>query len=375
MGAAGLDAALLVQRADIYYFSGTGQDAHLFVPVEGVPVLMARRSYERAAEESPVREVKSVSGLQDIAHIVHESFGSIGRLGMELDVLPVNNFRLYEKRFPEAEICDVSPLIKTLRMIKSSFELSLIREAAAMNDAMFAYVPEVLREGMTEIQLAGALEHFLRDRGHQGLVRVRSFNNEVFYGHVMSGPNLAVPSCSVGPTGGAGPSLSFPQGAGHRRIQRNEPVQIDFVGMAGGYMADQARTFYLGEAPKKLAILHERALEIQEYLVKATVPGATAGDVYETAAAMASKVSHGEGFMGFPSPVPFVGHGVGLELDEWPILGKNISTKIEKGMVIACEPKFIVPAEGLAGIENTFVVNDYGLERLTLHPDAIQSVS
>jgi len=225
---------------------------------------------------------------------------------------------------------------------------------------------------MTEIELAGLLEAFYRKHGHQGHVRVRGFNQEVFYGHIMSGPNLAVPSCSVGPTGGPGPNASFPQGAGLRAIRRGEPIQVDYVGVVGGYMVDQARTFFIGDLPEKFLRAHAVALSIQEALISQGRAGERAEALYETALRMAAEAGLAEGFQGYPQPVPFVGHGIGLELDELPVVGRRSPVILQPGMVIALEPKFILPGEGLAGIENSFVVTDTGLEKLTLFDDAIQ---
>ncbi|MCX5872708.1 MAG: Xaa-Pro peptidase family protein, partial [Deltaproteobacteria bacterium] len=297
--------------------------------------------------------------------------GEFSRLGMELDVLPVNNFRQYESLFSGIDILDVSLLIRETRMIKSDYELALLRRAAELNDAMFGSVREHLREGIAEIEFAGILESFYRRRGHQGLVRVRSFNNEVFYGHIMSGENLAIPSCSVGPTGGPGPNASMPQGVGLKKIRVGEPIQIDYVGIVEGYMVDQARTFFLGEAPDEFLRIHSLALEIQDTIAERGKPGASAEALYDLAVKIATRAGSSAYFMGYPAPVPFVGHGVGLELDEFPILGRKSKHILEEGMVIALEPKFIMPGKGLAGIENTFVVGKDGLEKLTIFGDEI----
>jgi len=369
----GFDGALIVQRADLFYFSGTGQDGHVFVPTEGRPLLMVRRDYDRARQDSPLEQVLPTGALSDVKNAVLASRPrAMKSLGMELDVLPVNNYRIYQDLFQGVEIEDVSPLIREVRMIKSPYELDLIRQAAKMNDAMFGHVKDVLREGITEMEFAGSLEAFYRKHGHQGYVRVRSFNQEAFYGHVMSGSNLAVPSCSLGPTGGSGPNASMPQGAGFKKIGRHEPVQVDYVGVVGGYMVDQARTFFLGEPPDKFLRIHSVALSVQNALVEQARPGIRAEELYNTAIRIVGEAGLTNGFMGFPQPVPFVGHGIGLELDELPLLGRKSPHVLHPGMVIALEPKFILPGEGLAGIENSFAVTETGLEKLTKFDDAIQ---
>lgn len=375
MAASALAGALIIQRADLFYLSGTGQDAHLFVPVEGAPLLLVRKDFRRAAEESPLENIVPLKSLSELKSAVLFHFGAEPKaLGMELDVLPVNNFRLYQELFPELEITDVSPLVRELRMIKSPYELDLIRQAAAMNCEMFEAIPGILREGMTEIEFSGMVEAFYRVHGHQGLVRVRTFNQEVFYGHIMSGPSLAVPSCSVGPTGGPGPHPSMPQGAGLRKIRRHEPIQVDYVGVVGGYLVDQARTFFVGEPPKEFLRIHDIALNIQNTIAKQGVPGVPAERLYETALTMAHDAGLSEGFLGYPQPVPFVGHGLGLELDELPVVGRRSPHILQEGMVIALEPKFILPGRGLAGIENTFVVTQTGMEKLTRPDDAIRTL-
>jgi Xaa-Pro aminopeptidase len=369
----GLHGAIILQRADLFYYSGTGQDAHLFVPVEGDPLLLVRKSFERAVEDSPIRQISEVKSFTQLKQSINGAGRGIKKLGMELDVLPVNNFRTYQELLPGIEIEDVSPLIKTNRMVKSPYELAIMKRAAELNTRMFSFVLEVLKEGMTEMELSAHLEAFYRKNGHQGHVRVRSFNQEVFYGHIMSGSNLAVPSCSVGPTGGPGANASMPQGAGQKTIRRHEPVSIDYVGIVDGYMVDQARTFYVGEPPEKFVRAHSVAIAIQEAAVAKGFPGTAAEELYDIALEMAKEAELLEGFQGYP-PVPFLGHGVGLELDEFPVIGRKSSHILQESMVVAIEPKFIFPGEGMAGIENTFVVTASGLERITHFDDSIQVV-
>jgi len=370
-----LDAALIVQRADLFYFSGTGQDAHLLVPAEGEPCLIVRKSMERATVDSTLEQILEIKSLSDLKKIVRSACDShLRSIGMELDVLPVNNYQQYRRLFPQIEIRDASPLIREIRMIKSAYELNLIREAARINDTMFGYVRSVLRPGMTELEFSGLIEAFLRARGHQGICRTRAFNQEIFYGHIMSGVSLAIPTCSLGPTGGPGPNPSYPQGAGMKVIGRNEPIQVDYLCVKNGYMVDQARTFFLGEVPKKFREVHEIALEIQNALAVKGVPGTRADRLYRIAARAAEDAGLSSGFMGYPQSVPFVGHGIGIEVDEWPVVGKNSPHVLREGMALALEPKFVLPWEGVAGIENTFVVTSAGLEKLTLFDDGIQVI-
>ncbi len=368
-----IDACLMVQRTDVFYFSGTGQDAHLLICLDGEPALLVRRSIERAFEDSPLRDIFPAGSYSQIKEeVLRRCHGTPKTLGLELDVLPVNNYLIYQELFPQTTFVDASPLIRETRMKKSPYEIGLIERAAELNDGLFRSVKDYLREGISEIEFAGVLESHYRKHFHQGLVRVRSFNQDIFYGHIMSGSSLAVPSCSLGPTGGTGVHALYPQGAGKKIIARHEPIQIDYVGVFEGYMVDQARTFFLGEPPPEFVTVHNLALAIQDAIVRESCVGKSTEDLYDMAISMAKEAGRLEGFLGYPVPVSFVGHGVGLELDELPVLGKKSPHSLEEGMVIALEPKFIFPNKGLAGIENTFVMTEQGLKKVTRFDDDIQ---
>jgi len=182
----------------------------------------------------------------------------------------------------------------------------------------------------------------------------------------MAGSSAAVPSYLSSPTGGTGVSAAIAQGPGHRPIQRHEPILVDYVFALRGYLADHTRIFSLGELPEELMTAYDAMLTIQKLVKKIAVPGISAGDVYEVAVDKVSELGYADNFMGASEKrIRFIGHGVGLELDEFPFLAKNQKLKLEKNMVIALEPKLIFPGKGVVGIENTHVVTDTGLKQLT----------
>jgi len=367
----GVDGALIMDNADLFYFSGTAQRAHLFIPAEGRPLLMVKKSFTRAQEESALEDIISLTKVKDLSKMLNEyGYNNLTTLGLELDVLPAALYLLFLKLFEGAQIVDISGLIRSVRMVKSFYELEVLRDAAQLNYTLFSRAKDYLKEGITELELAGQLEKVYRLAGHSGTVKMRGFDQEVYYGHILSGTNGAIPSCMESPTGGPGVSISFPQGAGYKKIARNEPVMIDFVGVIDGYLADQTRIFCIGQLPDKLVHAHETALLIQEAVKQMAVPGALCEDIYWHAINMAAESGYGEYFMGYPEPVSFIGHGIGIELNEWPVLAPGFKTPLEKNMVIAIEPKFIFP-EGVVGIENTFVVGEKGLETLTLFDENI----
>ena len=376
LAAKSIDAALIVQKTDFYYFSGTSQQGWLFVPVEGRPLLMIFKEFDRAEEESGLEWIVPLVSPKKIPALLKEyGYPSPKRLGMELDVLPTALYFQYKQIFDGAEIEDVSLEIRLIRSVKSEHELGLLRSAAAFSDKVASRVPELLAEGKTEVALAGEVEAYARSLGHQGIVRMRLFGSELFYGHIMAGAAAAVPSYLASPTGGKGVSGLISQGAGFNTIEANEPVLVDYVFAYNGYISDHTRVFSLGTVPDEFLIAHEAMLEIQECIARLAVPGAIAGELYEQMISLAEAKGLAENFMGVGDrKIRFTGHGVGLELDEFPFIAKGQKLTLAENMVIALEPKVILPGKGVVGIENTHVVTPGGLERLTHFPDEIHAL-
>jgi len=361
----GIDGTVIIQNADLFYFAGTIQRSHLFIPAEGKPVLMVKRSFLRAGEESTLENIIHLDNPKEIVTVLKSfGYGPFKTIGFELDVLPVTQYMRYQKIFEPAEIIDVSSFIRAVRMVKSPYEMEIIRNSAKLHQEIFSFIREILREGITELELAGMVEAACRKRGHHGMLRLRGFNQELGYGHLMSGYNLAVPSYFDGPTGGRGPDPSFPQSASYKVIGRNEPVLVDYGFVLEGYIVDQTRVFCIGELPEHLVRAYEVSRAIQEQIKERAKPGVACAELYDLAVGIAETSGFGKHFMGFPEKVSFVGHGVGLELDELPVIAPGFKTPLEAGMVIALEPKFVFP-DGAVGIENTFVVTADGLETIT----------
>ncbi len=372
LSAQGVDGALIVEKTDLYYLSGTKQDAHLFIPDGDTPLLMVRKDFHRAVSESPLEEIFPLTGYSELPHLISKGNDAYPRrLGLEMDVLPANLYFLYQKLFPKTELVDISRLIREIRMVKSEYEIARIRAAAEMADGMYEKVPEFLATAKTELELSVMVEAYYRKRGHPGIVPTRGFNLDAIYGHIMSGEDAAMPSASPGPTGGKGLGPFYSQGAGMGEIKPHSPILIDYCANLDGYVADSTRIFSLGNLKAPLVHAHEVMLEVQETLVRLGVPGTQAEDLYRAALDIVEKAGFSKGFMGSPKGVPFVGHGIGLELDEWPVIGKGAQIRLEEGMVIAMEPKMVFPGEGVVGIENTVVVTERGLEKITRFPDVI----
>jgi len=365
-----IDGALIVQKADLYYFSGTAQNAHLYIPAQGKPLLMVKKSLRRAVEESALKNIIALNSLKELKeHIV--SANNPDKIGFEMDVLPAKMFLLYQKLLAPSAIVDISETVRQVRMIKSEHEINLIKKSADLNFTMFSEVSNFIKEGMPEVELAGMLEAVYRRNGHQGAVRVRGFNSELYYGHCMSGWNLSYPSFFDGPVGGTGTNPSYPQGAGLKKIGKNEPIMVDYAGILNGYIVDQARMFSIGALSDKFIDAYEVALNIKAKIVSQAVPGTSGQDLYDTAHNMASEAGLEDYLMGYENGVSFIGHGVGIELDELPVIARNFDMSLESGMVFALEPKFIFPETGAIGIEDTFVVTENGLEQITYFDESL----
>ena len=376
MAANGLDGVLLLQVSDLFYFSGTAQQAHLYIPVDEDPILMVKKSIPRARAESPLESIIALDRPAQLPDILKAHNCPAPRvLGMELDVLPVNLYQRYNSLWPHVSIQDCSPIIRQLRAVKSPYEIDMIRQAAALADRMAGFAGTVIKEGVPEIETAGLLEAEARRQGHQGMVRMRLWGSEMFYGHFMSGWSAAVPGSLASPTGGAAMSPAFGQGPGSKKIERNEPILFDYVFARKGYLADHTRIYCLGKLPEDLVAGHEAMLELQTLIAREALPGKRAGDIYDLALDFVKSKGHAARFMGADDGrVTFIAHGIGLELDEFPFIAAGQKMKLREGMVIAMEPKLIFPGQGVVGIENTHLVTKNGLERLTLFEDGIVTI-
>jgi len=372
----GAHGMLLTQNVDLYYFTGSMQAGYAFVPAEGEPVYFVRKSFVRAKEESAV-PVEPLGSLRSFAARLFELYPLLGAakrpvLATEFDVLPVQQMRRLEQAMPEVTWIDGSVWVREVRMVKSPDEIAVIKQAARIIDEAFESAVVHVREGMREFELMAMIEHFIRLRGHLGLMRMRSYNQELVTGMVAAGSAAAKPTYFDGPAGGEGLSPASPQSSGRRPIRRDEPILVDIGCNLDGYLIDQSRTLVIGTMPDDL----EQAYMLSENILRATEkqlkPGTVCEDLYEQAVELAAQARLEEHFMGYRDDrVKFLGHGIGLEIDELPVLAKGFKYPLEPGMVIAIEPKFTFPGRGVVGIENSYCITDSGYEKLTVSREGI----
>lgn len=366
----GLDGALIIHPIDIFYYAGTRQNALLWVPSSSSPILLVRKSLARALEECPLKDVRPFPRSKEFSALF--SSAGPGTIGLTFDVVPVQQYHYYAKLLPECRFVDISAVNRALRSVKSPWELERMRFAGERLCGVFEQIPEFLRPALREVDLAAEFEARLRKAGGEGYVRMRAFNQELFMGLAVSGAGASAPGFFDGAVTGWGMSGASPHGASPAVIEENQPILIDYVGVFNGYIVDMTRMYVVGQLESRLQQAFETALAIQDRLAGDLRPGAVCSELFAQAASMAEEAGFGENFMGVPGEqARFVGHGVGLELDEMPVLAQGFDLPLEEGQTIAIEPKFVFPGQGVVGIENTFAVSSAGGQCLTGLANAI----
>jgi len=370
--ASGIDGFLVTQNVDMFYFTGSVFIGYVFIPAEGDPVSYVRRSFSRAKDECRAGAVAELGSLGRFREQLARDFPQVFEktapvIATEYDVLPVQVFERLQKALPGVQWKDGSVLIREIRMIKSADEIAILKKAGEAVDRTYERAFAGLKEGMKEIEWLAMMEYDLRLQGHIGIMRMRGYNQELVTGMLTSGEAAAMPAFFDGPAGGQGLSPAFPLGAGWKTIKRNEPILVDVGCCFEGYYIDQTRTAVIGELSDEL----NRAYRVSELILEETEkrlkPGAVCEDLYEHALAVAGEEGLGAHFMGYgPDQVKFLGHGIGLEVDEFPVLARKFQYRLEPGMVIAIEPKFSFPGLGVVGIENSYAITESGFEKLTV---------
>ena len=366
--------ALIFQNADLYYFTGIIGQVCFFVPVEGTPVFLSRQRGELPKDLPwPVQKYNSWS---ELGRVLKEfNYPLSGSLGLEFDVIPTTMYFKIQEVFQSLNLVDISLLIRQQRAVKSAWEIAILRETACKDKLIWDKVPEMLTEAKTDLELGALFEAEARRLGHIGIVRLRSFNMEMSLTCTLADEKGALPSLFESAITGVGHTRAYPFGASGVKLVANKPILIDFGGCYEGYIIDLTRMCAIGQLPQNVLVAFDLALEIQAAIVRITKPGMTCGELYEVAKTMANVAGWDNSFMGAAGGVPFLGHGVGLEIDELPVIARGSGVVLEEGMVIALEPKFVIPGTGAVGIENCFVVKADGLDKLSPVADEMITIN
>jgi Xaa-Pro dipeptidase len=274
----------------------------------------------------------------------------------------------FRKHFTCREVASLDAQVAKVRAIKSSYELGLIARAGEMHRrVMEELVPGLLREGLSEAELGGELFAVMIREGHQGLVRFGGFGAETSVGLIGFGESSLTPTSMDSPGGflGMGPAAPV-LGSATRKLRQGDLVFLDTGCGVEGYHTDKTLTYSFGQAPaREVAALHERCLEIELRAAAMLKPGAIPSEIYATVLKSLDPEFQ-KHFMGYGARrAAFLGHGIGLQIDEPPVIAKGFDEPLAEGMVIALEPKRGVPGVGMVGSENTYLVTAGGGKSLT----------
>lgn len=367
MDKSGIAAVLICDNANLYYLTGRVFAGYVWIPLKGEPVYFVKRPVEMEGDN--VVSIRKPEQIPASTGIMPPEV-----LGLELDTVPYSMVTRLRSRFPEARLADASAVMRQARAVKTDEEVRLIGESAMHQDHVYSLVPSYFREGMRDFELQVEIERASRLDGCLGLFRVSGPSMELFMGNVLAGDNADEPSPYDFAMGGAGMDPSLPVGCNGSIIKSGTTVMVDVNGNYTGYMSDMTRTYYLGEIAQLARKAHQLSIDICRRLEREGTPGAEARSLYQIAEDMVAEAGLHEYFMGHRQKAGFIGHGVGIEINELPVIAPRSRDLLQAGNVIALEPKFVIPGTGAVGIENTYVVTPDGLRRLTDAPEQLTSL-
>ncbi|MBP1615066.1 MAG: putative peptidase [Bacteroidetes bacterium] len=357
-----IDAAIITCNANLLYTYGQIVSGYLYLPLNSPAHLFLKRPNNLTGEHiHPIRKP------EQIIELLKENDLPIPQtLMLEGDELPYTEYMRLAAMFPEATIVNGTPIIRQARSIKTDIEKVMFQRAANAHVKAYEQIPSVYREGMTDREFSIEIERLMRLQGCLGIFRVFGQSMEIFMGSVLTGDNAATPSPYDFALGGKGLDPSLPGGLNGSLLQKGQSVMVDLGGNFNGYMCDMSRVFSIGKLTEEAYAAHQVCLEVQEKVASLAKPGAVCEDLYNAAIEIVTKANFADNFMGIDQQAKFIGHGIGLEINEAPVLAPRVKQELEPGMVFALEPKIVLAGVGPVGIENSWVVTAEEVEKLTI---------
>ena len=368
MAQQGIDAALITCNVNLIYTYGRVVSGYLYLPLNAPARLFIKRPNDIEGEHiHPIRKPEQITGLLKECGLPLPV-----KLMLEGDELPFTEYNRLAACFPETEVVSCgTALIRQARSIKTPIEIEMFRRSGIAHAKAYEQIPSVYQPRMTDRQLSVEIERLMRLEGCLGIFRVFGQSMEIFMGSLLAGDNAAVPSPYDFALGGKGLDPSLPGGVSGTLLQAGQCFMVDMGGNFYGYMGDMSRVFSIGKLPEQAYAAHQTCLEIQEEIVAMAKPGTVCEDMYNKAIEIVTKAGFADYFMGVDQKAKFIGHGIGLEINEMPVLAPRMKQELEPGMVFALEPKIVLPGIGPVGIENSWAVTTDGLEKLTLCKEEI----
>ena len=364
---ASVDAILLGDNANLYFLTGRVFAGYAYIPLKGLPVFFIRRPVELEGDGIVyIRKPEEIT----------ESIGMSApvSIGLELDVLSYSTVTRLIRVFPGSELKNASAIMREVRAVKPPHALELLRESGAKQTRVYKRIPGLFHEGMSDYDLQVAIEHISRMQGCLGQFRISGDSMELYMGNILAGNNADTPSPYDFAMGGAGMDPSLPVGANGTLITPGTTVMVDINGNYNGYMTDMTRVFSLGDIGPLAHRAHQCSIDIHRALCDMMRPGVETKALWEKAMEIVEAADLKVYYMGHRQHAGFIGHGVGIEINELPVIAPRSRDIIQEHNVIALEPKFVIPHVGAVGIENTYIIHADHVECITTAPEEIISL-
>lgn len=363
------DAVLIGYNTNIYYATGRFFRGYVYVDAHKEPVWFVIKP--QVFDQEP--GVRSIRKPEEIPSILAQGGYSTPKvIALEENDLSYADILRLKALFPEARMSNGSMILKKARMVKTDWEIEEMKADGRHHVKVYGEVRDCYTPGMSDLRLQIEIEKRLRLEGALGVSRVSGNLMDINLGSVISGDNADNPAPYDFTMGGAGVSSSLPVGADNSVILQGTTVMIDMNGEFNGYQTDMTRVWSLGEVAPLAKKAHQCSIKILRKLEEIGKPGTPVKSLYEEAMAIVEAENLKDYFMGHNSRVSFIGHGVGIELNELPVIMSKSKDILEKNMTLAIEPKFVIPSTGAVGVENTYVVTEKGLQNITVFPEEIQ---
>lgn len=356
MDARGYRSAIVASLANIYYLTGRIFRGYIYLdPAADGPVYFVRQPNHLTG-----KNVHMVRKPEEIPAILARNGITAGYpVALELNSLTFADAERLAAVFGRDNTTgNLSPVMRAARAVKTPFEQSLIMASGVRHSLVYERIPHLYQEGMTDIEFQIEIERASRLEGCLGIFRVGGSDMELFMGNVLTGENADTPSPYDFAMGGEGLDPSLPIGANGTVIKPGIPVMVDVNGDYTGYMTDMTRCFCTGTPLPEAVRANHLSIDICHALADMMKPGVPAADLYFKAVEMAKAAGMEASFMGHRSQAGFVGHGLGIEINEAPVIAPRSADILQAGNVLAIEPKFVIPGMGAVGIENTYIVGD-----------------
>jgi Xaa-Pro aminopeptidase len=359
---ANADACIITSPVNQFWLCGFIFDGYMMLFPGGDPVLFVKRPAD--IKDERVIQIRKPEQIPDMLRVADLPLPK--RVLIESDLLSYSSASRLQAALGMPEVINVSGEIRRLRSVKSEFELNQIGESARIHTKVYKLIPSLYRKGMTDLELQIEIEREMRLHGSVGIFRSFGENMDIFMGSMLAGDNAQAASPFDYALGGAGISPLLPLGANGVKLLQGMTLMVDMAGNYRPWMDDMSRTFVIEQAPDIAWEAHQLSIDIIQAIEKTTKAGTPCADLYLLAEEMVQEKGMQRYFMGTSQQAKFIGHGVGLEINEPPVLTPRSKEILETGMAIAVEPKFVLPGIGPVGIENTYIVHEKGLEKITL---------